>query len=427
MRAARLLAGGLALAVLGGCGKPAPTLPEGAIPAATLQDGTYRAVLQTPSGELPFGLELAHEGEGDARKPVLTLINGAERVRVTEVRIDRDTLGAQMPGYANRLTATASADGLVGSVSMLRPGGTRVELPLRATRGQTHRFFTDEEAGTEPPVSVAGRWAITFTSGDKTSPGIAELTQSGRTVTGTVLTPTGDQRFIAGEVRGRGLYLSRFDGGTPLVYRATLDDAGQLAGTLQYGSWSQETFTAKRDDQARLPDASTLTHVKDPSAPFAFSFPGLDGKPVALSDPAFKGKVVVVMLGGSWCPNCHDEAEFMVPFYGRYQAKGLAVVQLMFEHFGDLPQATAAAKRFRDQYQLPYPVLIAGISDKQDAATRLPQLDRIFAFPTTLVLDRQGRVRKVHTGFSGKATGAHWEEYQREFTALIEQLLAEPA
>lgn len=427
MRIPRIALGAVALALLAGCGKPAPTLPEGAIPAAALQDGTYRAVLQTPAGELPFGLELAHEGEGDARKPVLFLINGTERVRVTEVRIDRDTLSAQMPGYANRLTATASPEGLVGSASMLRPGGTRVELPLRATLGQTHRFYTDEEAGTAPPVSVAGRWAVTFNSDGRITPGIAELAQSGRVVTGTVLTTTGDQRFIAGEVRGRGLYLSRFDGGTPLVYRAALDEAGQLTGTLQFGSWSQETFTAKRDDQARLPDASTLVHVKDPSAPFAFSFPGLDGKPVALSDPAFKGKVVVVMLGGSWCPNCHDEAEFMVPFHDRYQAQGLAVVQLMFEHFGDLPQATAAAKRFRDQYQLPYPVLIAGSSDKQDASTRLPQLDRIYAFPTTLVLDRQGRVRKVHTGFTGKATGAHWAEYQREFTTLIEQLLAEPA
>ena len=69
--------------------------------------------------------------------------------------------------------------------------------------------------------------------------------------------------------------------------------------------------------------------------------------------------------------------------------------------------------------------LIAGISDKDDAAKKLPMLERVYAFPTTIFLDRRGNVRKIHTGFSGPATGIHYEQFAAEVKATLDQLLAE--
>jgi hypothetical protein len=97
----------------------------------------------------------------------------------------------------------------------------------------------------------------------------------------------------------------------------------------------------------------------------------------------------------------------------------------MFEHFGDFERAAHAVTEFRHKFAIQYTTLIAGISDKDDAATRLPQLNGVFAFPTTLFIDRHGRVRRIHTGFSGPATGEHYETLIRSFTDTAQTLLAE--
>jgi thiol-disulfide isomerase/thioredoxin len=134
----------------------------------------------------------------------------------------------------------------------------------------------------------------------------------------------------------------------------------------------------------------------------------------------------VVALAGSWCPNCHDEAQLLVDLHERNRARGFEVVSLMFEQFGDFERAAEATYRFRERYGIEYTTLIAGISDKDDAATRLPQLNGVFAFPTTIFIDRGGKVRKIHTGFAGPATGEHHAKMVREFERTVDGLLAEP-
>ena len=424
----------LAALCLAACG---PKAPE------PLSPGLFRATLETPGGELPFGLEIGEEtGQvaGQERaQPVLFLTNGPERVRVPEVKIVDGTLTADMPGYENTLTMQEKDGVISGTVKILRKNGEWKTLALRGKRGETHRFFAPpatSASGSAPadaPVNasvtaqVAGRWAVVFTDDQgKPSAGVAELQQTGALVTGTVLTPTGDHRFLAGEVRGEELLLSRFDGGTAFLYKLKLSaKQKELTGQVFYGNWGVDAVQAHRDEAAALPDASMLTHLRNPGARFDFTFPDLEGKPVSLSDARFNDQVVIVMLGGSWCPNCHDEATFMVPFLKEREGKGLTAVMLMFEHFGDMPQAVQAVKRFQAEFGIGYPLLIAGTSDKDDAASRMPQLDRVYAFPTTLVIDRQGRVRKIHTGFNGPATGVKYEQFQREFSTFIDKLLAE--
>jgi hypothetical protein len=101
------------------------------------------------------------------------------------------------------------------------------------------------------------------------------------------------------------------------------------------------------------------------------------------------------------------------------------VVELMFEHSGDFELAAKAVAAMRAKFGIEYTTLIAGISDKQDASTTLPQLSGVYAFPTTLFVDRKGRVRRIYTGFSGPATGAHYEELTASFIQTVESLLAE--
>lgn len=211
-----------------------------------LEPGTYRAILELPGGELPFGLDVAKEEEGI----VLYLVNGEERVRVTDVTVAEGRLTATMPGYENTLTAEVRGGKLTGEVSLLRAGGERQVLPLRAEAGKAWRFF--EQPSTDN-ADVAGRWSVTFTSDPgKESPGVAEFTQSFERVTGTILTPTGDHRFLAGEVKGDELFLSRFDGASAYLFKARVTEDGALVGDFWSGKTSHQSFRAERNPDAVL-------------------------------------------------------------------------------------------------------------------------------------------------------------------------------
>jgi thiol-disulfide isomerase/thioredoxin len=226
-------------------------------------------------------------------------------------------------------------------------------------------------------------------------------------------------------MRGDELYLSAFDGAHVYLLRATVSPQGVLKGKFWSGLAWVEDWTAQRDPDAELGDAEARTTIRDDTWSFGFTFPDETGKPISLADAKFHNKVVIVTLAGSWCPNCHDAAGFMVPFYQQNREHGLEVVALMFEHFGDFERAAHAVGEFRRKFGIEYTTLIAGISEKDDAATKLPQLNGVFAFPTTLFVDRRGRVRRIHTGFSGPATGEHYEQLTRSFAETAQTLLAE--
>ena len=381
--------------------------------------GTYRAVLQLPAGELPFGFDLEHEGAAI----VGYLLNGKERVKLTEITVAGTHLDIRMPGYENRLSADAKGDQLAGEVVLSKAGAKEQHIPFHAQLGQKYRFF--EHPMIDAP-DVSGRWAVKFTDDDgKPEAAVGEFTQSQDEVSGTFLAETGDHRYLAGQVKANELYLSTFDGAHAFLYKARLTADGALAGVFWVGTAFHEHWTGKRDAHAALPDAYSLTAMRAGSKRFDFAFPDLAGNTVTSKDPAFKGKVMIVALAGSWCPNCHDEAAFLEPLYREYRGKGVEIVSLMFEHFGDFPRAAEATQRFRQHYGIEYTTLIAGVSDKDEAGKKLPMLDHFNAFPTTVFIDRKGEVRKIHTGFSGPATGAHYTQFVREVKATLDQLLAE--
>ena len=381
--------------------------------------GSYRVVLQTPGGELPFGLDLVQQDS----QVVGYLVNGEERLLLSDVKITGRHLEIRMPGYENVLTAEATGDQLQGEIFLVKLGDKNQHVPLRATLGESYRFF---KSSANDNADLSGRWAVNFID-DSGTPEVAvgEFTQSHDAVSGTFLTATGDHRFLAGQVKGDEVYLSTFDGAHVFLYKAKITADGSLTGDFWSGLAYHEKWTARHDAGAHLPDAYGLTAMRAGVKHFDFEFPDLSGKTVTSQDPQFRGKVLIVALAGSWCPNCHDEAAFLAPLYKDYRAKGLEFVSLMFEHFGDFPRAAEATQRFRQHYGIEYTTLVAGISDKDDAARKLPMLQSFVAFPTTIFIDRKGTVRKIHTGYSGPATGDHYVQFVSEVKATLDQLLAE--
>ncbi len=401
------------LTAVTGCG-PSPVEP-----------GTWRGVLDIPGGELPFGLELTRRQEGERETWQASLVNGANRLEITDVRVNGGRLEMSIPGYVNIVRARMRRDRLEGNFTLVDRGGGEREIPFVARRGESHRFFAEPHTDN---ADVSGRWSVTFTdaTGAKV-PAIAEFRQRFHEVTGTFLTTMGDYGYLAGEMRDDRLYLSTFDGARAYLLHAALTPQDELHGTSWSAGGEQQQFVARRDEAAELDDPYAITRIRDDTWSLGFTYPDENGKAVSLADPRFRGKVVLVTMDGSWCPNSQDAAAFLATLYRAERERGLEVVALMFEHSAEFEQAARSVKALRAAHGVEFATLIAGVADKERVAASFPQLSQVHAFPTTLFIDRRGRVRRIHTGFDGPASGRHYDEMIETFTDTVNELLAEPA
>jgi hypothetical protein len=99
-------------------------------------------------------------------------------------------------------------------------------------------------------------------------------------------------------------------------------------------------------------------------------------------------------------------------------------VSLAYEVSGDSAVDGQLVRRFRDKFGIPWPILLAGVNDTELTAATLPQLEGFTAYPTLIFLDRSGRVRKIHAGFYGPATGAQYTRLRKDLVTYVEALLA---
>ena len=403
---------GLALAA---CDSPSET--------TTVKNGTWRATLTRDGHELPFLLEI--EANPDGKTYTAYALNGPERFKMDTAYVENDSLHIPMYLYDSELIGKLGQDRLTGVWRESRPGQAVGELPFEAVYGEEYRFF--KQGVMASGVSVGGKWAVTFRSDDGADSyeAVGVFAQKGPDLTGTFLTPTGDYRYLAGNVKGDSLYLSCFDGTHVFLFTAALQSDGTLNGDAFYGLTDYETWTARPDPNAKLPDANTLTYLRPGYGSFDFQFPDADGNMVSLQDPAFKDKVVVVQILGSWCPNCMDETRFLAPWYEENRKRGVEIVGLAFERSGKLEDSAPKLRKMAQRYDVKYPLLLAGTSDKDSAATALPMLNHIMSFPTTILLDKNHKVRNIHTGFSGPGTGKYYDEFVAEFNRMVDGMVKE--
>lgn len=387
-------------------------------------------MLSSPGGELPFGLEIADDSA--------VIINGEERAAITEVRAEGAAVEIAIEHYDATITASLSDDGLTmaGRWRKTTPEGESA-LAFAATRGHWPRF--GEESAAAPPApadataieSVAGRWAVTFTDDDGPFEAVGEFRGMGDRVLGTFLTATGDYRYLEGVYEDGLLRLSTFDGAHAFLFHARARADGTLAGDF----WSRDvyhaTWTAERRDDvgadALLPDPFAEVAVTSDDRRFRFSFSDLDGNTVTNTDDRFAGKVVVIDLFGTWCPNCADLAPLLADWHRRYRDQGLEVVGLAFEFTGEPERDARVLRTYRDRFGIEFPLLLAGVSEKEQAAAALPDLSAVKSYPTTIMIGREGTVRVIHSGFAGPGTGDHYDALVAELEGQIETLLAEPA
>jgi alkyl hydroperoxide reductase subunit AhpC len=104
-----------------------------------------------------------------------------------------------------------------------------------------------------------------------------------------------------------------------------------------------------------------------------------------------------------------DETAYMVNYYKKYHSKGVEVVGLAYERTTDFARSQKTLTQLKNRFDVKYPLLITGYtSNKIETAKSLPMLTKVVGFPTTIIIDKSGDVRKIHTGFSGPVTGNYY-------------------
>jgi thiol-disulfide isomerase/thioredoxin len=416
----RALAAGAVLAALAARPPVALHAADQATPAG-LWDATV-VVTTSPANtepvvktDIPFRFEIVCGGSS-CSKPVGSFFNGDDKVTSTSAQFANGALVFNFDEYGSKLEATFKDGRLEGQYSR----GTRgAPYPFQAKR------FSAIEVGEAKIPAIAGLWNIQVKSSKGESAWQLIVRQSGAEASAAILRIDGDTGTLTGAYRDGKFVLSHFSGARPLRVELVPGSDGSLTVVQN----KEKPLTAIRADQALakgLPqpsDPSRFTSVKDPSEPLRFSFPDLDGKLVANTDPRFQGKVVIVNISGSWCPNCHDETPFLVELYKKYRSRGLEIVGLSFEEEAQLKNPVRL-RAFMKRYGVDYTVLLPG--EPKELNDKLPQGVNLNSFPTSFFLGRDGRVRSAHAGFPSKASGKFHTEAKEEITALVERLLAEP-
>lgn len=402
--------------------------PAAACAEPNFDDGQwFRAALEIDADhEIPFFLWLPDDDSNDA-----IIRNGAEDITVDFDRTDTGGIVLDFPHYDSRIEAHIDKGKqwmFSGEWRKTRREEVSI-LPFRCSPrgtpgGDFQRFalvhlIRFPSALHESPINWKIEFAKSGPAMGRFIPTIGDI-DGWLEIDGTIETTTGDYRFLSGvksEERGGWLKLSVFDGAHAFLFDATIDETGRhMTGDFYSGNWWHETFTATRieeGDDYQLPDPFSEVALKSGDGKLHID---------ALDDPRYIGKPVIVQIFGTWCPNSHEETGDLVDLFSRYQADGLEVLGLAYEATGDDERSRRQVQRFIERYTIPWQIVIAGINDKKLASKTLPDLSKVKSFPTLIWIGRDGKVRAIHSGFSGAATGDVHTKLLAEFDRLTQEI-----
>jgi thiol-disulfide isomerase/thioredoxin len=398
------------------------------LPAASAQTlntsdvtGRWDATITVNKAVIPFRLDIAAEGASLKG----TLYNGDDPETTTRASFENGQVVLSLEHYLTKIVANVKDGELEGRVQMRGDKGPEGS-PFHAKRHVPSAVATAPAGGIP---SIAGSWVIPHESPKGEKAWRLIVKQNGSEASAAILRVDGDTGALTGSWQNGKFVLSHFDGSRP----ALMEISAQQDGTLeirQSGSNRDGLLVAYRPDVARakgLPEPAnyaTHTTVRDANEVFTFSGPDVNGKILSSEDPKFKGKVVLAIVTGTWCPNCHDEAQYLVQLYKKYRDQGLEIVALDFEEPEEQDEL-ARVRAFVKQYGIEYTYLIQGAP--AEMWEKVPQAVNLNTWPATVFVARDGRVKLIHAGFAAPASGEFHDQLKTQFTSTIEQLLAEKA
>jgi thiol-disulfide isomerase/thioredoxin len=380
--------------------------------AKRIQDGPWRFEMQATYAVIPFVIEFRHEN----KKLKGTLLNGKETINLGTLHYYKKNNALKIPlgNGQQSLDLLLDDKGILSGNHVRHNKDPEIKTRVTGIHGQKHRY---PDNGKRDPalIKLTGKWEVTLNEDGKTDPGVVIFEQDGNKLYGSILTPTGDYRYFEGFVSGINFEAASFDGSYNYVFRGTLEKDKLKAEILANYRVHVE---GKRNEQAALPDAYKQTQV----SALKFKFPDVNGKETDLEDAKFKNRPVVVTLYGSWCPNCMDEMNYLIPWYNEHKKSGVEIITLAFERALKKDEAIRNLKKVIAKKKIPFTVLMAGYTADDKPMDKLPGLKNFISFPTTIFLNKKHEVVKVHAGFTGPSTGEFFDHWKKEFAANVEEI-----
>lgn len=381
-----------------------------------LKSGPWKGEFLLEKGKtIPFMFSISSDAKGET---YATLINGSEKVKLEKTVYKSDSVIIPIIDYNAVLVGEIKGDSLIGFYR--KADSFLSHLPFRAVYGDSQRFSLNGVS----PVNLSGRWDLSFEGDDSEKGDIAVFSEKNNIVTGSILTNTGDYRYSEGVIDAGGFRLSSFYGTTPYLIEGRFSDDNHFEGEFTSPRGTR-IIKGVRNDRAELADAYGLTKLKPGYKTLNFRLPDLNGKYVSLKDPEYRGKVVIVSILGSWCPNCRDEMAFLAPWYKKNKGRGVEVLGISFEIKNDIDYAKRVLSVMKNHYGADYDILFAGKVDAATKAKALPEIESLESFPTIFFIGKDGSIKKIHTGYTGPATGVFYENFKKEFEEIVDKLLAE--
>ena len=346
------------------------------------------------------------------------IVNGVERIPI-DIKWGKDsTFKSSLPLFNTYFEGKKEKGILTGEwVDPTRTGDYRI--PFQIVNNKIREFDTKVH------IPVHLKYKIVFE--DDSVPAILnmDIVKEEFVVFGTVLTETGDYRYLQGEpLENNQFYLSAFDG-THLFYLAGQLVDNKVEGVFMSGKHYMAKFKGEADATFELRKADELTWMKNPKDVLKLKLDADAKTERSFGEKDWKGKVTLVQIMGTWCPNCTDESRFVKSMYEKYSVQGLQVVPVSFERGTDKKVSFTRINSQAKQMALPYPVYLGSgtESPQKSAAMVFSQLNHVMSFPTLILIGKDGKVKKVWTGFYGPGTGVHYIEHTKEIEKAVEKEL----
>ena len=382
-----------------------------------LEEGRWKIkLIPNDSTSIPFFFDVSTNSNGTYS---FSIVNGEEIIEIQNHKFKDDSLYIELPVFDSEFHIQVLDSYNICGKWYNYAKSKDYNIPLVGFKTAEDRF---QFKGLKKSVNFNGKYEVTFSSDDPWK-AIGLFNQKKNRITGTFLTETGDFRFLEGNAYGDEIYLSCFDGSHAFVFTGKLED-DTIRGDFYSGNHYHTDWKGflNKDYELRNPDS--ITKQKEESQ-ISFELPDLDS--IIYSFPAAQkeAKVTIIQIMGSWCPNCMDETKFYKELYEKYKDQGLEIVAIAFETPKDFQSKARMLKKLKNHFDIQYKILVGGDASKKIASDIFPSLNSIISFPTSIFVDKENKVRRIHTGFNGPGTNKHYKEYVQKTYKLIEDLLKE--
>ena len=378
----------------------------------TLNEGHWYGTLYRKDRiAIPFQLEISYNHQ---KQPILTLLNADERLEAATIYSDKDSVAFRLAYFGTELRA-----------HIVSPNHIKGTWTDENRENMWLNFSAEKKEAAEntQPATIHPKYSAVFRPGELNSfPAILQIRDKNGALQATFRTPSGDFRYLNGYIQHDTLILYKFDGIVSYLIKARINGNQLSDGVMYSGPQGFLSWQAQADDSATFNDPYDQTKIIS-NTPLSLKVLTHNGDTVIIDRQYLAGKVSLITIMGTWCPNCLDEARHLTQLTEKYP--DLHIIGLSFERPKEWPKIKALLEKYTGSLGISYPIFYAGPANSTFASGLFPMLDGIKAFPTLIVVNKAGMITQVLTGYDGPATGEAFEEYEKKLTGLIDTLSEE--